>query len=287
MFTATKVSDKERRILIKAKVESERQHGIRVYLPGTAISVSDPKEFISNGRYEETVGQRPPARRFFDDLLSKADFVRTFQMVAGLIQARDGHTVLELGASHCWASVLVKCDCPGAYVVASDLVPGCVRHAREFENAPGMSPDEKWAFSVRDIPFADAQFDRVFTFAASHHFGDHGDYLQAMGEIARILKPGGKLVLLYEPTSPRLFYRSAYGRVNRKRSQDGVDEDVLVLRRLRRTAEGIGLTLKACPFPIFRYRESVASTMYYYLLAKLGIAKMMVCTANITIEKHR
>ena len=54
---------------------------------------------------------------FFEDVLRKSDFIRTFEVVAGLIDVSDGQTVLELGASHSWASVLVKCDFPGAYVV--------------------------------------------------------------------------------------------------------------------------------------------------------------------------
>ena len=47
-----------------------------------------------------------------------------------------------------------------------------------------------------------------------------------MSEIARILKPGGKLILLYEQTSPKILYLSAYRRVNRKRREEGVNEDV-------------------------------------------------------------
>jgi SAM-dependent methyltransferase len=170
--------------------------------------------------------------------------------------------------------------------VTSDLVPDCVRHAIGYERAQGASVDEKWAFSVRDIPFADAQFDRIFTFAAFHHFGDHGDYSRPMKEIARILKPGGKLVLLYEPTSPELFYRSAFRRVNRKRSQEGVDEDVLVVGKLYRAAAAVGLSLEPKPFPIVKYRGSVGTTLYYYLLTKLKLVRMMVCTANIIVKKH-
>ena len=57
------------------------------------------------------------------------------------------------------------------------------------------------------------------------------------GEIARILKPGGKLVLLYEPSSPAPLYARARRRVNRNREHDGVDEDVLVVSKLRKIAD--------------------------------------------------
>jgi len=262
MLAATKIADGIPSVLLKTGVNFEERDGLRIYLPPTSISLSDAKEFNYTERYEKSISQRGPARQLFEDVLRKSDFIRTFQIVAGLIDVSNGQTVLELGASHSWASVLVKCDFPGAYVVTSDLVPDSVRHASGYESALATSVDEKWAFSVRDIPFEDAQFDRVFTFAAFHHFGDRGDYSRPMEQIARILKPGGKLVLLYEPTSPSPLYQPAYRRVNRKRSQDRVDEDVLVVKKLRRTAKALGLSLESKPSPIFRYRASVGSTVY-------------------------
>jgi SAM-dependent methyltransferase len=258
---------------------------LRVYLPASALNDSDNKEFIANGSFEESIASKPSGRILFDDITFKSDFIRTFEEVKREIDVRPGHTVLELGASHGWASVIVKDDCPDAHVIASDIVPDCVRHCKRYESLFGRTVDEKWAFSVRDIPFADAQFDRIFTFAAFHHFGDHGDYAHTLAQIARILKPGGKLVLLYEPTSPAFLYRWAYDRVNRKRAHEGVDEDVLVIDRLKPIATALNMTVHATPFPFYRYRGSVAATVYYYLLAKLRLSPFMVCTATIVFEK--
>jgi SAM-dependent methyltransferase len=287
MLVATKMASENGGIALKPGVNFQQRDGLKVHISPAAISSSDAKEFVSRDRYEKSIGRKSPERLFFEDVLRKSDFIRTFQVISGLIDVSDGQTVLELGASHSWASVLVKCDFPGSYVVTSDLIPDCLRYAFVYERVLATSVNEKWAFNVRDIPFADAQFDRIFTFAAFHHFSNRGDYSQPMREIARILKPGGKLILLYEPTAPRLLYRSAYQRVNRKRREEGVDEDVLVVRNLRRIAKTFALSLEAKPFPIFQYRCSIGSTMYYYLLAKLGLGKVMVCTANIVMEKHR
>ena len=273
-------------VQLRKSIEWSEQDGVKIYLPQTAINVSDAKEFVSNERFETALKSKSPQRALFDDILSKSDFIQTFQEVANLIDLRNGQTILELGASHGWASVMIKFDVPDAYVVVSDLVPECVRYSFHYERALDSTVDEKWAFSVRDIPFCDAQFDRIFAFAAFHHFGDHGDYTHSLREIARILKPGGKIVLLYEPSSPAFLHEAARRRVNRKREQDGVDEDVLLVSRLRRIAAPLGLSLQAKPFPIFRHRGSVGSTVYYYLLNKLSLGRLMVCTNNIVMQKE-
>jgi SAM-dependent methyltransferase len=273
-------------VSVRATITTEMSDGVRVYLPPTALNDSDAKEFVANDHFEHSVAAKADGRMLFDDIAFKSDFIRTFNEVKHTIDVRPGHAVLELGASHGWASVIVKDDCPEAHVVTSDVVPDCVKHCKRYEGVLGREVDEKWAFSVRDIPFADGQFDRIFTFASFHHFGDHGDYTGSMAEIARILKPGGKLVLLYEPTSPAVLYSMAFNRANRNRAHEGVDEDVLVVDKLQAIAGRLGLTMQVTPFPIYLYRPSAASTVYYYALAKLRLSRFLVCTANLVFEKN-
>ena len=64
-----------------------------------------------------------------------------------------------------------------------------------------------------------------------------------------------------------------------------MDEDVLLVSRLRRIAAPLGLSLHATPFPIFHHRGSVGSTFYYFLLNKLSLGRLMVCTNNIVMQK--
>jgi SAM-dependent methyltransferase len=255
-------------------------------LSESVLTDSDRKEFVANDKWEAELAQYGDGRFIFNDIVQKSNFIQTFQQVVSRLKLSGRETVLEMGASHCWATVLLKGMYPDGYFVASDLLPACVRHASRWERLLDAKINEKWAFNCRDIPFRDAQFDLIFTFAAFHHFGEKGNYEAAIREMIRILKPGGRIVLLYEPSSPQLFYRSAFKRVNRKRQDEGVDEDVLLCGKLRKIVEGLGCTFEAASYPIWQYRESAGSTLYYFLLSLVGpLRKLLVSTVNIEIHR--
>lgn len=251
-----------------------------------SLTDSDRKEFVSNDRFEAGQAGRSDGQIIFNDLLHKCDFIRTFRTVMSRLELGGGERVLEMGASHGWACAMLKAQFPSCYIVASDLVPETVAYTERYEQLLGCRVDEKWSFNCREIPFADAQFDRVFTFASFHHFGLNGDYAPALAEMVRVLRPGGKIVLLYEPSAPAYLYKRAFKRVNRNRSHEGVDEDVLVLSRLEPIARRLGCEFEAEPMPFYQFRSSLPASNYYFLLSKLGpLARAFVTTVNVTIEK--
>jgi SAM-dependent methyltransferase len=51
------------------------------------------------------------------------------------------------------------------------------------------------AADARRLPFPDACFDRVVSNSTLDHFGSVGELATALGEIARVLRPGGELLL--------------------------------------------------------------------------------------------
>lgn len=275
-------------IKLRSGIKVEQNQGVAVYLNETSITASDRKEFTQNAEYEEKVRRQLAGVALFQDIVAKANFIKTFTELIPTLGVTDKATVLEMGACHGWASALVKMKHPACYVVTSDLVAEMVQHSDKWENLLGVQLDEKWAFNGREIPFADEQFDRIFTFASFHHFGDYGNYQPVLREMTRVLKKGGKIVLLYEPSSPGYLYKFAYQRVNNNREAMGeyVDEDVLVPARLEKIVRELGCTLTTKFFPFHLYRDGFLAGNYYYLLSKLGpLQKLFVSTVNLTITK--
>jgi len=250
-----------------------------------SLSESDRKEFIA---YQKTDQQRSDNKgiEVFDDIVFKSNFIKIFQQLIPGMALSGNEKILEMGAGQGWASVILKNKYPNSYVVASDLVPGALNFCRNYEKLLNSYIDEKWAFNCRDIPFEDNQFDLIFTMAAFHHFGENNDYSKTLKEMVRVLKPQGKIMLLYEPSSPKYLYNLAYKRVNQRRDLDGVDEDVLIPSKIQESVERINCNFRAELFPEFSYREGFKTTIYYYVLSKLGrLSRLLVSTVNIVIEK--
>ena len=75
----------------------------------------------------------------------------------------------------------------GARAVAIDIAAGKLRRGRELAGAPSLVLGD----ALR-LPFPDASFDRVMSICAIEHFDDGP---QALSEMARVLAPGGELVM--------------------------------------------------------------------------------------------
>ena len=102
----------------------------------------------------------------------------------------------------------------GARAVALDLAEAKLRRGRELTGAPGLIRGD-----ALDLPFADASFDRVMSICAIEHFDDGA---RALAEMARVLAPGGELVMSADALTlarrwPRL-YRAHRERYHVKRT---------------------------------------------------------------------
>ncbi len=77
-------------------------------------------------------------------------------------------------------------------VVAFDLTPEMLTKARQRCTGAGLTNVTFREGSATDLPFADASFDAVVTRLSIHHFQVPQ---RPMSEMARVLKPGGTLVV--------------------------------------------------------------------------------------------
>jgi len=274
-----------RKVQVREGIQVHQDKGIFHYLNDSAITQSDKKEIFAHQTYEEARARgNVDEVDLLDEVVFKSNFIKSFKELISRLQLLSGEeTVLEMGGGWCWASVLLKRMYPNSYVVASDLISTNLKHTAEYEKITNTYINEKWVFNCRDIPFKSEQFDIIFTFAAFHHFGDKGDYSKTLREMVRVLKPKGKIILLYEPSVPKHLYRWAFKRVN---TNAYADEDVLVISRLKQNLSQLNCHLSVELFPLFSYREGFTQTVYYYLLSKFSpLQSLLPCTVNIVIEK--
>jgi ubiquinone/menaquinone biosynthesis C-methylase UbiE/catechol 2,3-dioxygenase-like lactoylglutathione lyase family enzyme len=96
------------------------------------------------------------------------------------VSTGGGHTALAL-APHV------------AHMTASDLTPPMLAAARDFLTASGVTNASYVIADAEQLPFLDASFDLVTVRIAPHHYAS---ITAAVHEMARVLRPGGRLVMI-------------------------------------------------------------------------------------------
>jgi SAM-dependent methyltransferase len=118
-----------------------------------------------------------------------------------------GGRVLDIGAGTGRSSVMVLTSRPRTTLVASDLFGesfdqhfgrGDTPQQRLLANLKAAGVDERATIAIADmrkLPFEPASFDAVVSAFAMDHLNRQGSD-QALAEAARVLKPGGELLLM-------------------------------------------------------------------------------------------
>jgi demethylmenaquinone methyltransferase / 2-methoxy-6-polyprenyl-1,4-benzoquinol methylase len=154
----------------------------------------------------ESVDEADKARRVrgvFDSVAPKYDLMNDL-MSAGLHRAwkaytvlvadvREGHQVLDIaGGTGDLAKAFARQVGPTGRVVLSDINEAMLRVGRDRLADAGLMVDAV-VCDAEKLPFSDAQFDRVSVAFGLRNM-THKD--QALREMQRVLKPGGKLLVL-------------------------------------------------------------------------------------------
>ena len=109
-------------------------------------------------------------------------------------EIKPGFRVLDIGCGTGSMAIVVKRTHPQAEVVGIDPDPSALSVCRRKANRAGLSIEFDRGFADH-MPYADASFDRVFSSFMFHHL-DPDEKTATLGEIRRVLKPGGSLHLL-------------------------------------------------------------------------------------------
>ena len=117
-----------------------------------------------------------------------------------LAEVEPGQSILDVAtaAGHSALALAQR----GAHALGLDLTPEMLDVARRLARERGLTNVEFGLGDAEALPVEDNSFDRVTCRIALHHFPNPA---QATREMARVLKPGGRLVLVDNivPPDPR------------------------------------------------------------------------------------
>lgn len=126
--------------------------------------------------------------------------------VKDTVQPRAGQRILDVGCGTGMAEIkLSRLRLSQVQLVAIDLLVDRVIEARMQAHSHNFRAN----FAAADacaLPFGDATFDSAFCVAVLQHIGD---VPQAVSELARVTRPGGRIVAVEPDNAGRYFYSSS------------------------------------------------------------------------------
>ena len=139
-------------------------------------------------------------RRFDEAYLEQYPYLEAY-----LDDRLDNRQVLEVGLGYGTLSGCIAAR--GADLYGLDIAAGPVEMVRHRLRLMGRPADDHVVQgSALDMPFPDATFDRVYSIGCLHHTGD---LPRAVSEVHRVLRPGGRaVVMLYNRHSFRFLVRN-------------------------------------------------------------------------------
>jgi ubiquinone/menaquinone biosynthesis C-methylase UbiE len=122
------------------------------------------------------------------------------------LRLKSKDTVLDVAAGTGEPGLTIATLVKNGKVVITDLAEGMLDVARENATRRGISNYETVACDVCELPFPDASFDAV---SCRFGFMFFPDMLIAAKEMARVLKPGGRVAAAVWSTPDKNFWITA------------------------------------------------------------------------------
>jgi ubiquinone/menaquinone biosynthesis C-methylase UbiE len=152
-----------------------------------------------------TVLHRASQYDFHTRLLGLGSNGRNSRMVIELAKIRPGDSVLDVGCGSGSLTLAAKSVAgPTGKVHGIDASPEMIEVAQKKANHSGLEVVFELGL-IEELAFPDATFDVVISRLAIHHLPDELKQ-KGLGEILRVLKPGGHLLIadFRPPTNPVL-----------------------------------------------------------------------------------
>jgi SAM-dependent methyltransferase len=132
----------------------------------------------------------PGSPEYYREVEAARDRLEPFIARYADFASARGRRVLEIGCG--LGTDLIRFARAGADVTAVDLTPRSIELVGRRLELEGFSGDLRVADAER-LPFEDGSFDVVYSWGVLHHTPDTP---RAVAEAVRVLKPGGRLVLM-------------------------------------------------------------------------------------------
>jgi ubiquinone/menaquinone biosynthesis C-methylase UbiE len=141
------------------------------------------------------------------ETLNHSDEKKTREFMISLLNLAPGKTVLEVGSGTGKDSaIILEKIRPGGTAVLSDLSPNMLKLAQEKLDTSDINVHYVLS-NGSYLPFEDNTFDAVFHFGGINTFSERK---KAFTELARVVKPGGKVVVGDECIAPWLRNEPTY-----------------------------------------------------------------------------
>ncbi len=158
----------------------------------------------ADARRWELTAQRYSSGRYMDPLLAE-QFRRVHRdLVQRWWQGPPSARVLKtdaFAAATCPARAFSWDVCPAERLVCAEISPGLASAAHQNAVAHGHGDASYVTGDVRGLPFADEAFDLVVSDSTLDHFETTGEIHVSLRELARVLKPGGTLIITLDNPS--------------------------------------------------------------------------------------